>query len=427
LSEPIVAVVGLGRVGLPLSLVLAATGCEVRGIDINTEMLSSLAEGRMPFFENDADALLAAELGKRFRAGNDMAAAEGCDYVVLTLGTPVDNNMDPDLSQIESSIQELAPHLAKGQTVILRSTVNPGTTEWVQAKLEDEFGYRVGEDIFLAFCPERIAEGRALKELHEIPQIVGGIDSASTEKALALFKRLGVECHETDALSAELAKLFTNMFRYISFAIANEFMILAGQWHRDINHIVDLVNTGYPRGGLARPGLTAGPCLFKDGFFLINQLPFTELISTAWKINESVPLFMVSAVKAEIELRNASAAILGAAFKADSDDDRQSLSYKVAKALRRERARVRIHDPYVPGLETDLEDVVRDTDVVFVAINHRQYKEIGLKRLQEMVKPGCLICDIWNVFGTDHTIFRAGNPDPSTSHRPRIAMGRVPD
>jgi UDP-N-acetyl-D-mannosaminuronic acid dehydrogenase len=115
LSEPIVAVVGLGRVGLPLSLVLAATGCEVRGIDINTEMLSSLAEGRMPFFENDADELLAAELGKRFRAGNDIAAAEGCDYVVLTLGTPVDNNMDPDLSQIESSIQELAPHLAKGR------------------------------------------------------------------------------------------------------------------------------------------------------------------------------------------------------------------------------------------------------------------------------------------------------------------------
>jgi UDP-N-acetyl-D-mannosaminuronate dehydrogenase len=263
--------------------------------------------------------------------------------VVLTLGTPVDSNMDPDLSQIESSIQELAPHLGKGQTVILRSTVNPGTTEWVQAKLEDEFGYRVGQDIFLAFCPERIAEGRALKELHQ------------------------------------------------------------------------------------SPGLTAGPCLFKDGFFLINQLPFTELISTAWKINESVPLFMVSAVKAEIDLRNANAAILGAAFKADSDDDRQSLTYKVAKALVRERATVRIHDPYVPGMETDVEDVVRDADVVFVAINHRAYKEIGLKHLQALVKPGCLICDIWNVFGTDHTIFRAGNPDPSASPRPHIAMGRIPD
>ncbi len=427
MSEPIVAVVGLGRVGLPLSLVLAATGCEVRGIDINAEMLSSLAEGRMPFFEKDADELLAAELGKRFRAGNDMAAASGCDYVVLTLGTPVDSNMDPDLSQIEASIKELAPHLGNGETVILRSTVNPGTTEWVRAKLEDEFGYELGKDVFLAFCPERIAEGRALKELHEIPQIVGGVDPASTENALALFSRLGVACHETDALSAELAKLFTNMFRYINFAIANEFMILAGQWHRDINHIVDLVNTGYPRGGLARPGLTAGPCLFKDGFFLINQLPFIELISTAWKINESVPLFMVSAVKAEIELRNANVAILGAAFKADSDDDRQSLTYKVAKALLRERATVRIHDPNVPGMETDLEDVLRDADVVFVAINHTEYKQIGLPTLQQMVKPGCLICDIWNVFGTDHTIFRAGNPDPSTGPRPRIAMGRIPD
>jgi UDP-N-acetyl-D-mannosaminuronic acid dehydrogenase len=427
LSQPTVAVIGLGRVGLPLSLVLAATGCEVRGIDVNTQMLSSLAEGRMPFFENDADDLLAAELGQRFRAGNDVGAAAGCDYIVLTLGTPVDHNMDPDLSQIETSIGNLAPHLSPGQTIILRSTVNPGTTAWVQAKLEDEFGFRVGKDIFLAFCPERIAEGRALKELHEIPQIVGGVEPGSTQRATALFARLGVECHETDALHAELAKLFTNMFRYINFAISNEFMILAAQWHCDMNHLVDLVNVGYPRGGLARPGLTAGPCLFKDGFFLINQLPFTELISTSWKINESVPIFMVSAVKAETELRNANAAILGAAFKADSDDDRQSLSYKVAKALRRERAKVRMHDPHVPGLETDLEDILRDADVVFVAINHREYKEIGLKRLQQMVKPGCLICDIWNVFGTDHAIFRAGNPQPEPSRRLKLSLGPIPD
>ena len=194
-----------------------------------------------------------------------------------------------------------------------------------------------------------------------------------------------------------------------------------------LQDLVDLVNVGYPRGGLARPGLTAGPCLFKDGFFLINQLPFTELISTSWKINESVPIFMVSAVKAETELRNANAAILGAAFKADSDDDRQSLTYKVAKALRRERAKVRIHDPHVPGLETDLEDILRDADVVFVAINHREYKQIGLKRLQQLVKPGCLICDIWNVFGTDHTIFRAGNPQPEPSRRLKLSLGPVAD
>jgi UDP-N-acetyl-D-mannosaminuronic acid dehydrogenase len=135
---------------------------------------------------------------------------------------------------------------------------------------------------------------------------------------------------------------------------------------------------------------------------------------------------MVSAVKAEIELRNANAAILGAAFKADSDDDRQSLSYKVEKALRRERANVRMHDPYVPGLETDLGDVLGDADVVFVAINHSEYKEIGLQRLQQMVKPGCLICDIWNVFGTDHTLFRAGSPALTTTRRLQIGIGTAP-
>ena len=307
---------------------------------------------------------------------------------MLTLGTPVDENMNPDLSQIDRAIDSIGPQLHPGQTLILRSTVSPGTTRWVEAKLEDELGLKIGTDFFLAFCPERIAEGRALQELTTIPQIVGGISDESTTRASALFGELGVECLPTDDVSAELAKLFTNMYRYISFAIANEFMIIAGQWKRDINHIVNLVNHGYKRGGLALPGFTAGPCLFKDGFFLINQIPFTELISTAWKINESVPLFLVAGLKERISLRNKRAVILGAAFKADSDDARQSLSYKVRKALLRERAKVTLHDPHIAGLDDDLHTVVKDADIVFVATNHSAYKGLGLDGLRAIVGAG---------------------------------------
>ena len=339
----------------------------------------------MPFWEDGGSELLAKHIGKGFHATTDAQELSDCDYLVLTLGTPVDENMDPDLSQIDRAMNSLQPALRQGQTVILRSTVSPGTTRWVLAKIEDEFGLRVGQDIFLAFCPERIAEGRALAELTTIPQIVGGVDGPSTQRALELFATLGVECLPTDDTSAELAKLFTNMYRYINFAIANEFMIIAGQYKRDINHIVNLVNKGYKRGGLALPGFSAGPCLFKDGFFLVNQIPFADLITTAWKINESVPLFLVAELRDRMQLRNKKVAILGAAFKADSDDSRQSLSYKVRKAMLRERAQVVLHDPHIRGLDSDLATVLRGADLVFVATNHAAYRAVDLASLRAMV------------------------------------------
>jgi UDP-N-acetyl-D-mannosaminuronic acid dehydrogenase len=400
-----VGIIGLGRVGLPLGLVLAERGFDVFGLDVNADSIARLQRGEMPFVEIGGQELLDRHIGKAFVPSTDPAGAANCDYIILTLGTPVDENMNPDLGQIDRALDTIRDGLRTGQTLVLRSTVSPGTTQWVVAKIEDEFGLKVGEDIFLAFCPERIAEGRAVEELGMIPQIVGGVDEESTRRAVALFDKLGIECLPTDDISAELAKLFTNMYRYISFAVANEFMIIAEQWHRDINHIVNLVNHGYSRGGLALPGFAAGPCLFKDGFFLVNQIPFNELISTAWKINESVPLFLVAALREKIELRNKKTVILGAAFKANSDDSRQSLSYKVRKALLRERAEVVLHDPHIAGLDGDLSTALKGVDVVFVAMNHSAYKTIGLGRLREMVGADCVVCDIWNVFQTDQILF----------------------
>jgi len=400
-----VGILGLGRVGLPLSLVLAEAGCEVLGMDINTDLIARLERAEMPFWEDGGQELLSRHIGRRFKPSSSPVGLSRCDTLIMTLGTPVDENMNPDLSQINRAIDSISGQLRAGQTLILRSTVSPGTTRWVEAKLEDELGLKVGEDVYLAFCPERIAEGRALQELHTIPQIVGGVDPESTRRASAIFARLGVDLLETDDVSAELAKLFTNMYRYISFAVANEFMIIAGQWKRDINHIVNLVNHGYERGGLSLPGFSAGPCLFKDGFFLVNQIPFTELISTAWKINESVPLFLVASLREELELRNKKAVILGAAFKANSDDPRQSLSYKVRKALLRERAVVTMHDPHIKGLDGSLKQVLPGADLVFVATNHSVYQRIGLTELRRLVGQDCVVSDIWNIFGTDQTMF----------------------
>ena len=243
-----------------------------------------------------------------------------------------------------------------------------------------------------------------------MPQIIGAIDKKSAKKASELFKKMGAETIITDDVSAELAKLFTNMYRYINFAIANEFMVLANSFNKDIYEIVNMVNYKYKRGGLSLPGLTGGPCLFKDGFFLISDLPFSDLISTSWKINESVPLLLVKWVRERIKLKGKKAVILGLAFKSEIDDIRESLSFKVRKALIRERARIFLHDPFVKTyvnqeIEKDVYKAVEGADILFIATNHKEYRDLDIAKIRKLVAKNCIICDVWNVLKTDKIVF----------------------
>jgi len=400
-----IAVIGTGRIGLPLCLSFAEAGYKVFGVDVNTELISTLKAGKMPFVEEGTLPLLKKHHGKNFIPSSTFNVVHNCQYIILTLGTPVDENMNPSLVQIDSALNSLKKFLRSGQTLILRSTVSPGTTEYVKHFLNNIDGIKVEKNFYLAFCPERIAEGKAIREIREIPQIVGGVDKKSTIKATELFSAFKIKCWETDSLSAELAKLFTNMYRYISFAIVNEFMVIAASYHRDIYHIVDLVNRDYKRGGLAAPGLTAGPCLFKDGFFLINDIPFVDLISTSWKVNEAIPLFLVRKIRERTKLQEKKAVVLGLVFKANIDDTRESLSLKVKKALEREGAEVFVHDPFVKDFDGDVYEIIKDADLIFIATNHDEYRELDLKKIMKLVKKRCIICDIWNIFKTDKIIF----------------------
>lgn len=401
----IVSIVGIGRVGLPLALFLAEKGHKVYGLDIDEGKINILKNGKLPFLEEGADILLKKHINKLFLPSTDFSLVSKSKIIILTLGTPVDDNMNPSLVQIDNAIKAIKPFLKKGQIMILRSTVSPGTTHYVKSAINDLNGLEVGINFYLAFCPERIAEGRSLKELSEIPQIVGGVDRESTQKAAGFFNELGIIANKSDDVSAELAKLFTNMYRYINFAIANEFMILAGNYNRDIYKIVDLVNRNYKRGGLSLPGLTGGPCLFKDGFFLISDVPYVDLISTSWKINESIPLYLINKVKQRRKLEGKKAVILGLAFKADIDDLRESLAFKVNKALERERAKVFLHDPYIENYKTDLDKILKDAEFVFIATNHSYYKKLDIGSIKKLVSKNCVICDVWNVFKTNRIIF----------------------
>jgi UDP-N-acetyl-D-mannosaminuronic acid dehydrogenase len=400
-----VAIVGIGRVGLPLALFLANHGYKVYGLDVDEKKINLILGGQMPFKEEGAAALLKKHVNKSFIPSSDFSLVAKSKVIILTLGTPVDENMNPSLVQIDAAMNSIKPYLTKDQLLILRSTVSPGTTNYVKSYIDDIGKFTVGENFYLAFCPERIAEGKSLKELAEIPQIVGGVDRISTQRAADFFDSLMIKVNKADDVSAELAKLFTNMYRYINFAIANEFMILAGNYNRDIYKVVDLVNRDYKRGGLAVPGLTGGPCLFKDGFFLINDVPFADLIATSWKINESIPLFLINKIKQRRKLKGKKAVILGLAFKAEIDDTRESLAFKVKKAFERERAKVFLHDPYVPGYKSNLKELLSDADFIFIATNHNYYKKLDFSKIKKIVNKNCVICDVWNIFKTNRIIF----------------------
>lgn len=401
-----VAVVGLGRVGLPLALLFARGGFRVHGIEISQERVDLLQRKQMPFMEEGLQELLTQYAGTRFHPMTDPAGIRDVEAVVITLGTPVDEHMNPILSQIESVVRAMAPHFSPGQLVVLRSTVAPGTTESIGRLIERHTPHIIGQSLFLAFCPERIAEGRALEEIPEVPQIVGGMDAESTRRATVLFESITRVTLSTDARSAELAKLFCNMYRYIDFAIANEFMMIAQQHERNVYEVLRVANHGYKRGGIKQPGLTGGPCLYKDGFFLVDHMPFNELISCAWKINETVPAYLIDQIKRLKRLEGSKVALLGLGFKKNIDDIRNSLSFKAKKIFRSEGAEVALHDPYVPS--PPLEEVVAGADVIFLAMNHDAYRDLGLDTLTALAKDDAVICDVWNIFGTGDIVFRLG-------------------
>src|SRR3954452_22602990 len=327
------AIVGLGRIGLPLALSFADRGIDVVGVDKERSLLDAVGEGRMPFEETGTQELLARVLPSgRLKLTESIADAAGCDYIVLTLGTPAHVHLEIDISQIRSVIDDLLPLLREGQTLILRSTVAPGTTDWLAGYVEQRRGFSVGEDFFVAHVPERIANNRFLEEIETLPTIVGGVGTGSGAKAAELFEVFGAEIRQTSAVEAELAKIWTNIYRYATFAIPNLLMMESEQYGANVFEVIDLINRDYPRGGIADPGLTAGTCLRKDFAFSEERSSAPGMLLAVSRVHESMPRFIVDGLRRRLgSLRDRKVAVLGLTFKRDSDDARDSLSYKLIR------------------------------------------------------------------------------------------------
>ncbi|MHB1843677.1 MAG: nucleotide sugar dehydrogenase [Deltaproteobacteria bacterium] len=391
-KDQVAIVGGCGHVGLPLGLALAEHGRQVVLVDVNAAVVDRVNRGEMPFLERGGEALLARVLtAKRLRATVDPKAVADADAVVMVTGTPVDEHLNPNVGQLDRIVDGYLPYLKSGQLLILRSTVYPGTTERLAARLAAR-----GPSLDVAFCPERIAQGYALEESAKLPQLVSGTSPRAAERAKEFFSGLVEKTIELCPMEAELAKLFTNTWRYLAFAASNQFYEIATDFGLDFHRIYAAMVQDYPRmKGFARPGFAAGPCLFKDTMQLAAFSSNSFFLGhAAMLVNEGLPNYLVTNLKKSHALREKTVGILGMAFKADNDDPRESLSYKLRKVLAWEAKAVLCSDPFIrdPSF-VPVDELISHSDILMLGVPHSAYRGLDLR--------GKPVVDVWNFFDAE--------------------------
>jgi UDP-N-acetyl-D-mannosaminuronic acid dehydrogenase len=389
-DRDVVVIGGCGHAGLPLAIAFAERGARVGICDVSEDAVAAVNAGRMPFHEPGAAGMLERVVAEgRLQACADPSIVGSAEHVIVVIGTPVDDHLDPDRQAVPNALGDCMPYLRDGQLLVLRSTVFPGVTALVEKMVAG-----LGARIEVAFCPERIAEGKAMTELFELPQIVSARSPHGQERAARLFGLLTDGIVELSPEEAELAKLFTNVWRYIKFATANQFYMMANDRGLDFERIRKGLSQDYPRAAdMPGAGFAAGPCLFKDTMQLaaFNNSQFA-LGHTAMTINEGLPDYLVHRLEQRFDLQSMTVGILGMAFKAGSDDTRSSLSYKLERILAFKAHKVLCADPYVTGDPHLLpqEEVIAQSDLLVIATPHPEYRGLATD------KP---VADIWNVLG----------------------------
>jgi len=367
---------GCGHVGIPLGLALANAEFLITLIDINRNAVDTINNGKLPFLEEGAEEILHAHIGKNLFATEDIQKVQEQDVVIFVTGTPVDEHHNPEIKEVLKVIRAYLPLMNKEQLVILRSTIFPGTTELIRHLFMEHYGEGGGH---IAFCPERILQGKGIEEIYKLPQIVAAEDDSTFKAASDIFSKISPKIIRLKYREAELVKLITNTWRYLEFAAANAFYMMVENDNLDFYKVYDAITDDYPRAAnFPKAGLAAGPCLFKDTMQLsaFYQNNFF-LGQSAMLVNEGLPNFLVNQLEKKIgSLSGKSIALLGMTFKANNDDTRESLSFKIKKQLEFKMSHVLVHDPYLPG-STSLEEVLEKADGIILGTPHKEYKGIS--------------------------------------------------
>jgi UDP-N-acetyl-D-mannosaminuronic acid dehydrogenase len=370
------------------------------GIDVNEDVIASINAGVMPFHYPAMTQWLQSSVtsGNLKATGNSKTALESADVIVVTVGTPFTEHFGLDYKQLYPVLHELTRIDLSNKSIIMRSTSSPGTFKRVILPfLQKETQLVAGQDYAVAVCPERILEGKAHEELYTLPEIVGVNDDISFQIAQAIFHRINPKKKvlRTTPTGAELAKIFTNVYRYVNFALSNEFAIWAEKYGEDANTLIAICNEDYLRAQIPRPGFAGGPCLSKDSMMLDSNTTFTSIVSAAWKLNENIPHHVLSYLLEVFgSIYGLKISVLGSAFKADSDDVRLSPSAKLIEILKTYGAQVTVHDPFVSGTAS-LAESLSAPDIVILATKHSAFR--GLPSAID--NSGCtLIYDVWGFF-----------------------------
>ena len=387
-ENDVVVVGGCGHVGLPLAIILASKKLKVVAFDTNTQVVATVNSGKMPFDEPGAPEVLTEVLRtKLFSASSDKKLVSTAEHVVVVIGTPVDEHLNPDPEVVPNAVAQLLDVLKDGQHLVLRSTVYPGVTKLVEKVIAGS-----GKKIDVSFCPERIAEGKAVEELIALPQIISARTTHAVDRAKSLFSNLTSNMIVVSPEEAELAKLFTNTWRYIKFAAANQLYTIANDFGVDFERVRHAITTDYPRAAdMPGAGFAAGPCLFKDTMQLaaFNNNNFT-LGHSSMMINEGLPLYLVSRIEKNFDLSKMTVGVLGMACKAESDDIRSSLSYKLKRILKFKAQSVICADALVNDDEALIgeAELIDRADLVVIGAPHKRYASMPIS------KP---VIDIWNI------------------------------
>ena len=392
-GETSVCVIGLGYIGLPTASVLATKGFHVYGMDVRADVVDTINEGRIHIEEPDLDMVVRSAVNSgQLRAGYEPQAA---DIFILCVPTPHRPDHSPDLSYVEQAAKAIRPFVQPGNLIILESTSPPRTTEDIVVPLAVPDGMKVGEDVFVAHCPERVLPGRILLEVVQNDRVVGGVTNNCTEKAQAFYETFVTgKVLGTNALAAEVTKLVENSYRDVNIAFANELSILTDRLGIDVWEVIELANR-HPRVNILSPGPgVGGHCISVDPWFLVHTDPEnTPLIRMAREVNDSKPHHVVKHI---VELAKQFAApkigCLGLTYKSDVDDLRESPSLEIVRELREKNVGdVLACDPYISSARFtefplhELSDVLEQSHIVVLLTDHRQFKKIPRRILQEKV------------------------------------------
>lgn len=418
-----ICILGLGYVGLTLSLSLAESGFAVTGFDIDESLVTSLQNGKSPFYEENVDIHLNRYLGDQFVPTTKLGEVP-CDTYIVSVGTPIDiKTKKPNIGYIEKAANSIGSVLKSGDLVVLRSTVPIGTTRnIVIPELEKTSGMRVGEEVYVAYAPERTIEGRAITELRELPQVIGGFDHKSAVLATNIFREVASSIVDVGSLEgSEMVKLLNNTFRDVKFAYANEMAQIGKEFGLDTNRLIQAANLGYVRDEIPVPSPgVGGACLTKDGYLLAHACrdlgSKPAIVELARKVNEKIPGILVGEIIEKVraskkELPDIKIFIVGFAFKGnpETSDMRGSTTLDVLSEMKKTKinmSNIFGYDPVISAEELEivgitpatLSEGMRAADVVMFMNNHVSYKRLPIFDLLGSAQPDCIFFDGWHAY-----------------------------